>query len=89
MKFEIEKVKDGTFTTRIRVNGKVTFSNNGLNTKQAAYKKIIGLYKGILDSLYISYNEIKKQRGEAIIFVNEDMPGGMHNELIEVKEINC
>ena len=89
MKFEIEKAKDGTFTTRIRVNCKVTFSNNGLNTKQASYKKLTGLYKGMLDSLHISYVEITKLKGSAMILVNLDMPLGMHNEIIEVKEINC
>ena len=84
MKFEIEKAKDETFTTRIKVNGKVTFSNGGLNTKQAAYKKLIGLYKGILNSVNITEMRIGKTKGKASIVVIED-----NEYYIPVTEINC
>ena len=85
MKFEIEKAKDGTFTTRIKVNGKVTFSNNGLNSKQAAYKKIIGLYNGVIASTGIKINSIAKKRSFPEITITYENV----KAYIYVKEINC
>lgn len=84
MKFEIEKLKDGTFTVRIKVNGKVTFSNNGLDTKQAAYKKLCGLYKGILNTVSIVGNVYKLKGKKAIEVKIFNYP-----DIIQVKEINC
>lgn len=85
MNFEIEKVKDGTFTVRIRVNGKVTFSNNGINTKQTAYKKIAGLYNGLLTSLDMHLKHVTKTRG----FNSLDIVTEENQSVIYVKEINC
>jgi uncharacterized protein YegP (UPF0339 family) len=85
MKFEIEKVKDGTFTVRIRVNGKVTFSNNSINTKQAAYKKIAGLYNGLLTTLDMQLKHVTKTRG----FNSLDIVTEEGHNVIFVKELNC
>jgi|LakMenEpi03Aug12_release.lakeMendotaPanAssembly.Ray.scaffolds.fasta_scaffold962429_1 uncharacterized protein YegP (UPF0339 family) len=85
MKFEIEKLKDNTFTVRIKVNGKVTFSNNGINTKQAAYKKLAGLYNGLLTSLDMQLKHVTKTRG----FNSLDIVTEEGQNVIYVKEINC
>lgn len=84
MKFEIEKAKDGTFTTRIKVNGRVTFSNGGLNTKQAAYKKIIGLYTHIVLTTGFIFN-VRKAKGKPQLIIEF----GVTKKELSIKEINC
>jgi uncharacterized protein YegP (UPF0339 family) len=86
MKFEIEKSKNGTFTARIKTKGRITFSNSGLNTKQAAYKKIAGLYKAILNEIGVACI-VKKRRNENAIHVFSK--SGVHEFKVAVKEIEC
>ena len=90
MKFEIEKVKDRTFTVRIKVNGRVTFSNNGIDTKQAAYKKLSGLYKGFIKSLILRCRDVSKVKGKPMIGMwVYYTPDVTRYVCIDVKEINC
>lgn len=92
MNLEIEKIKDGTFTVRIRAKGRITFSNSGLNTKQAAYKKLCGLYKAILSD-FVKMDCVLKNGKSIEVYYNNDCHPVNSSRIVffevPVKEINC
>lgn len=87
--YEIEKMPDGTFTSRIvSANAKLTFSNHKVDTKQAAYKNLISNTKAIAGLLKVHTNaNYSKVPKKPIIRVQ---PVGLATYIdIPVKEINC
>jgi hypothetical protein len=87
MKFEIEKAKDGTFTSREVVNGKVTRYNSGVNTKQKAYQNIIGWIKRDVKRCGVAVGTFKKGNKGIHTYVSIGVCG--KSGFVKVKEINC
>lgn len=87
--YEIERMPDGTFTSRIvSANGKLTFSNHKVDTKQGAYKNLISNTKVIAGLLKAHKNaKYSKVPNKPLIRVQHV---GISTYIdIPVKEINC
>jgi uncharacterized protein YegP (UPF0339 family) len=88
--YQIKKVKDGTFTTRIvTANGKLTFSNHDVNGKQAAYKNLATNIKAIARSINVSILSVNKVRNENKLTITKWVDGREKAVTVIVKEINC
>ena len=87
MKLEIEKVKDGTFTSRgIGKNGKLIFANHDANTKQAAYKNLIADAKGWANLFGLTGADVSKVKNNPKLLITHSYGA---KAIIDVKEINC
>lgn len=88
--YEIEKMQDGTFTSRIvSANGKLTFSNHQADTKQAAYKNLATNIKLIAKSIGVDVLKVSKTRNENTLVVDKLVCGKETYKVVTVKEINC
>jgi uncharacterized protein YegP (UPF0339 family) len=91
MKFEIEKAKDGTFTTRLKSgNGKIIAHNKQVDTKQAAYKNVVANIKAYAKLLRLKPHIVRpyyKTKDVYCVFVIDEEI--MHITNVPVKEINC
>lgn len=88
--YEIERMQDGTFTSRIvSVNGKLTFSNHQVDTKQAAYKNLATNIKAMAKSIGVEVFKVSKTRNENTLVVDKLVCGKETYKVVTVKEINC
>ena len=88
--YEIEKMPDGTFTSRIvSANGRLTFSNHQADTKQAAYKNLATNIKLIARSIAVDILSVNKVRNKnKLNVITLSRPSNIL-VTVTVKEINC
>lgn len=88
--FEIEKATNGTYTSREKVNGRITRSNSGVDTPQKAFANICSWLKQDGKHLGVKVTA-KKAKGKSQIEVETKAESAaatiIINRIIKVKVI--